>query len=75
MVQGATLLLQGMSTGHLPDSGVTAGAGPASAAGTTAGQAQVAVPRHAGLTEKKQRKRKRSKSGIACWSLQVAFLA
>ena len=72
MVQGAALLLQGMSAGHLPDSGVTAGAG---SAGTTAGQAQLVVPGYAGLATNKKRKRESSKSGVASGSLQAAFLA
>ena len=70
MVQDAALLLQGVSACRLPDSGVTA-AGPA---GTTAGQAQLVVPRHAGLSKKK-RKRESSKSGVASGRLQAAFLA
>ena len=66
MVQGAALLLQGVSAGHLPDSGVTAAAKPA-----LLGQSQLEVTGHEGLA---QEKRKSSKSGIAL-GLQEAFLA
>lgn len=73
MVQGAVLLLQGVSADHLPHSGITAGAGPAPADGATAGQ--VVLSGHAGLAKEKRRKRKRSMSGVASGSLQTAFLA